>query len=308
MKIDVTKLDYITPIEKEIKKIVNENPQNIINIELKDKNPQEMTLYILTILSILYKQKHYMIYEAEKTKKIDFKLTSKLLNYVDLLKEIIEEINKALKENNIPKALNEIINKRPFITDMLEKYFSIKETNYILEKMEIEQSVKTQKQHIKLNPFIINQYINYDLNQLTDEEKIIADILEFNRISIIILEEKETKDINDFFKQKMKLIKKQILKNYNENEIKEVILFMISNVYQELLENSKDKAYIKIMPIIENEELTKEKLIKLFEKSESFSGNIIGKFIDYNLEIKKGRLEELKEKESYQFIKNKLKK
>ena len=305
MKIDVTKLDYITPIEKEIKKIVNENHQNIINIELKDKNTQEMTLYILTILSILYKQKHFLIYEIEKMKKIDQKLTNEFLNYVDNLNKTIKDIEIPIKEKNISKAIYEIIFDKQFISDMLEKYFSIKETNYILEKMEIEQSVKTQKQHIKLNPFIINQYINYDLNQLTDEEKIIADILEFNRISIIILEEKETKDINDFFKQKMKLIKKQILKNYNENEIKEVILFMISNVYQELLENSKDKAYIKIMSIIENGELTKEKLIKLFEKSESFSGNIIEKFIDYNLEIKKGRLEELKEKESYQFIKNK---
>lgn len=308
MEFDVKKLDLITPIENEIQKIISENPQNIINLKLTEKTPEEMTLYLLTITSILYKHKHYIIYEIEKTKKINQKLTCELLACVDFLDKLIKELQGSIREKKISKALFTIISNKPFVSDILEMYFNIKETNYILEKMEIEQSTQTQKKHFEINPFIINQYIDYFLNKLTEEEKIIADILEFNRISIITLEEKETKDLNDFFKQKIALIKKQILKNYNENEIKEVILFMISNAYQELSENQKDKVYTKIKSIIENEEMTTEKLIKLFKQSESFSGIIIGKFIDYNLRIKKGRLEELKGKETYQFIKNKYKK
>ena len=308
MNIDLDKLDYITEQEKKLEKIIYTN-REILKIEIKENLKQELTLYILAILSILYKEKHYTIYQMEKAKKMDQTTLIELSNIVNALNKLINELDKTIKENNLLSSIILISLNKEFITEALEMYFATKNTNYILEKMLMEKIEKRKKSHLNINPFIINQYLKYDLNKITEEEQIIADILEYDRLAQMKLDTVLTNiESAEFTKQRIKLVKKQILKNYDETKLNKVILFIINDTYQEIIEQKEDKIYSKIKSIVENKQLTNENLIRLFKQSESFSNIIIGKFIDYNFEIKEGRLDELKEKESYQYIKNRYKK
>lgn len=307
MKIDFDKLDLITPLENKIEKLITHHEYE--KIKTKELTAKELKLYILTIISILYKLSKFTIYDVETSKKVDQKLAQELLNIVKVLNIFTDELNKSLKQGNLYKCIMLLVLNSDFIFEALEEYFLIKNTNYITKKMQIEKTLKFQKHHLELNPFIINQYMKYETKKITNEEQIIGDILEYDRIALIILDDiVENIESDEYYKKRIKLVKKQIIKNYNEIELNKVILFIIGDVYQELLENKKDIMYLKIKSIVENEEITTKGLIELFKKSESFSNIMIGKFIDYNIEIKEGRLEELKEKESYQYMKERYKK
>lgn len=190
------------------------------------------------------------------------------------------------------------------IENFLEMYFERKNTNYIQNKMSQEVIKDKQKSLLKINPFAINQCIDYSANELTEEEKIINDIIEFNRIAVLKLDEEvETLEEKEYQRKKLNLVKKQMIKNYSKYKLSKVILFMISNLYQEIMENPIDITYNTIKATVENEQVKNDDLVKYFISSDNFSGIIIGKFIDYNIKIQENRLQELETKETKTYAK-----
>jgi len=288
VKIDFQEYDEISKMETLIDMIINNFKLSEAYITLKTKEQQ--IHYILTIISILYKQKCYEEYLGEHVNGIIQD------ENIDTIYEIIDELKEDIEEKNIFSAIKKIKKYGFFIQTFLEPYFIKKKTNYITEKhsIEIVLSQNNQKELLKYNPLAINQILNYMKNPLTEEEKMIHEIIEFFVESQQVYED-ET-EIYKYIKELMK-------KNYNEKKQEEIISFIISNTYQEIIENPVDESKNVIKPIIENEKINKEHIIEHFKNNDTFSNMILKTFLKYNLEIQEGRLEELKNKQSKKYAK-----
>ena len=134
MQIDMNKLDLITPIENKIEKKFYSEANNKIAINVNEKTKNIIKLHALTIISILYKQKQYLIYEIGKIKSIDKELTKELLTTVNELNKLIKELDETIKIENIIKTMMTLIINKDFIIVNLEMFFVTKKTRYIMER------------------------------------------------------------------------------------------------------------------------------------------------------------------------------
>ena len=287
VKINFDEYDQISSMEDKIESIIK-------RINLKDNyiisyNKEENIRYVLTIISILYKQKCYEEYLEIITK-------TKRKIEIQSLNKIIEEIYKYIKIDNFVNA-SKTIGKYGFVVqEILNQYFNKKNTNYITKQHTIESLIKQNKHKelLKYNPLIINQLLKAMQSPLTQEEQIIEDIIEFIVESQQIFFDKI--DITNYIKELMK-------NKYGEKELEKVISFIISDTYQEIKENPLDKYPNIIIPIIENERITKKDIINQFNENDKFSNIILETFVKYNIEIRQGRLEELEKKSSKKYAK-----
>lgn len=285
MEIDFKKYDEISKIEETLEKLIKF--ANISDYNLCILNNENQILLILTIITILYKQHILNEHIIEQIKTTNLKNILKITKENYKIEDIIEILDTALEEKDIIKA-QFILNKLgKFINAQLKKYYSSKSKNYIFENMPLEL-VNQQKlimELVELNPFAINQCMNY--KPLSETEIIIYTIIEY----YLLLGEEDYKQI-----------KQLIIKNNNQKNIKNIILLILSNVYQEILDD-KNETNLEIKTIIENEQLKNNQIVAHFIKNDEFSNKYLEYFIMYNIGIKKGRLEELSRKPSYEYVK-----
>ena len=246
-------------------------------------NYQDQLEFILTIMSILYKQKCYEEYIKNHVCEHEEDMN------IEIIYEIIDE--KKLIDATIK------VKKYSFLIEpFIKQYYAKKMANYIAQKHQIGIIIdqNNQKELLRYNPLEINRLIKYIHNPLTKEERIIQHIIEF------LIEAQQTY-LDE--KTQIKYIKDLMKRNNNKEELEEIISFIIGNSYQEVKDNLYDENRNIIIPIVENQNIKKQDIIKQFNNSEEFSNMFLKTFITYNLEIEKGHLDELKTKESKKYAK-----
>lgn len=277
-KINFRKYNKLTPIDMAI----------ILNLEeLDEKNAlifflieEQQKLYILNLVTLICMTKEYNFYYHIEDEELDN------------LYENIKHVNS----KNVT-AIQPVIQKNiSVINKILKKYYSPR--NYIYPKYCNELIVQNEKgKNILLtNPFFINNHMEYfSDNRITENEKIINDIIEYYfSAQKIIGNEENNYDV-------LKLTKNIIIKNIKPEELENYILFIISNVYQEVMENITDEIYNQIKHIVENENINNNDIINYFLTNDGFSNIMLNKFLSYNMKIEQGRLEQLKTKSSFQY-------
>lgn len=239
---------------------------------------EQQKLYILNIKTIICMAKeynlHYHIIDEE----------------LDTIYEIIKNINcKDISSACMIIAQNIIV-----INRILKNYYFPR--NYIYPRYYNELLIsETGKKILLENPFFINNHMEYFcFNRITKEEQIINTIIEY-----YFSAKKETKHENET----LIATKKVMQKNLKPKELENYILFIISNTYQEVMENNADIEYIQIKHIVENKNNSKYDLIKCFLENDYFSNVLLARFIKYNMNIEKTRLNDLKTKPSFQYSK-----
>lgn len=283
MKIDFEKYDETSKMEIVIEGIIK--MFGLTHAYIKLSNEKDQLIYALTILSILYKERCYEEYLAQN---INGKIDEESIAILD---EIIEELKTNIQEKDLDEVTCTIKNYGELIKIYLERYFMKKRTNYITKKHSIEiiTSQNNQKQLLSYNPFAINQLLEYEQKPLTREEIIIEDIIELLMESELHCKTKE---------QILKKLKQLMKQKYKKEELDEVISFIISDTYQEVIDNPLDENRNIVIPILENSDIKKEYIIKHFNEDDNFSSMILKTFISYNYNIQEGRLEELEQKPS----------
>ena len=136
---------------------------------------------------------------------------------------------------------------------------------------------------------MINQLMDYEQNPLTQEEKIIQEVMDY-------LNEAEWNYLlsDEIIGYVIKSLEKN---NKNNNIISNKLLFIISNVYQESKERNDD-FYGKLMYILENTKFDPETIINYINNDKKILIEIMKKFTEYNREIEEGRNEVLNNKPS----------
>lgn len=287
-KLDFEKYDKISKIELIIEDIIRKLKLDKVLIKLATESQQKQ--FTLTILSILYKQKYYQ--EYLKKHVIEFEQD----NDIKILQEIIDAIKQPLEEDKIIETIYIIKNYGYYIQFYLEMYFQKKRKNYITEKHSTKLifDQNKQKEILEINPYMINQLLSYLQKPLTKEETMIEEIMEFQ------MEASQTYQTEE---KMLEYIKTLMKNNYNEEQLNETIAFIISIVYQKIIEDYNDQNRNIIKGMIENEKIDKNKIIEHFKNANSFSNKILNRFIMYVNKIEKGYLEELEHKESKKYAK-----
>lgn len=288
MRLDFQKYDEISRMEMIIEAIINHNRLDKLLISLGTEDNQKRM--ILTMISMLYKQKCH--HEYVKNHIID----DDEISNIKIIYEIIDILNEELKKEKILSATRKVNENGNIIQIFLEKYFEQKNINYITNKhfmkLVIEQG--NQKELLSYNPYAINQLLEYIQNPLTKEEIIIADLLEYN-----------SEAENTFNRQEKILtsVKELMKQNYKGEQLDDAIAFILSDVYQEIIENYYDSNRNLIKSIIENKEVEKTEIIEHFKENDAFSIMILNKFFLFNKKLYEGRLKELEQKESKKYAK-----
>lgn len=290
-KIKINKYDEMSWMESIIEKIINEIDITKQRIMMTTKE-QHIT-YVLTLISILYKEKCHEEYIGKKIGEVD-----------DVSMELIDEIIYELRQNleeNIKETVNTIYKYSMIIEGCLQSYFERKKANYIQDKynLEIIKQQKREKEYISINLLNLNQLLHYKEKPLNQQEKIIAQINDYN---VEAEQEHEEKT------KQLKYIKKLLEKNNDENELEKIILFIIGNTYQEVEQDQDNEKRSEIMFVVEDERVKPSDLVSYFKDNKKFSNMFLENFIKYNQNIKEGRLEELKKRESQKTIKRLYKK
>lgn len=300
MIIDLEQYDELSEMENILKYYLDElwEETNLSETKLVFTERKYNTLYILTIITILYKEQQINKYIEQKTKDTayytDFRIINNQIDY------IIEILLYALNEKDLIYATDIIIQYGIIIEETIKKFYSRKEKNYIQKEQAMRLIVeqKKEKQLMQLNPFAINQILQYKFIPMSTEEKIICDILEFYRIAAL----------NITNQGKALIYVKQLLeKNYEPKQLEHAIIFIIGNVYQEAAERKINELFNELRPIIENQKITNNQIKEYFLSNNNFSNKILAAFILLTAQIEYGRLEQLEKAGSYQYIKNRQK-
>lgn len=298
MEIDFNTYDYLSYTEE-----IMEHLFEIVSLEnaiITFPNYEKSTTYLLMITTILYKEMCYNKYYEQVLKNAKMKIE---IDFVDeRTKNIIDDLKKYISEKDHPSAQKLILYNGSLIEEYVERYFDRKNKNYIQAKRPFYILNKQHKQIelLHINPFAVNQSIKYYKNPITEEEKLISDMIDY----LYIIKEIQKVEDDD---EKLNNIKHLFITNYNQH-LNDAIIFIICNAYQEILEQTNDPFYIHLKSIIENTQITTEEIIQHFKEDKKFSNTIIAAFLYYNKKIKNGRLQELKSKPSYEYVKQRTKK
>ena len=289
-KLDLDKFDYMTFYEDAIGEHLEFLEYD--HTAIMPKTKEENMFYLLTILTILYKEYIYNEYFRHILKN----LTGTEMNNNEELK-IIKKMNNLIKQKNIKECRIYLKKHKEIIKKYLERYYDRKQLNYILARKPMDLLRHNEKNIISLNPYTINQCLKQDKHPLKEEERIIGDIIDFTSLASKLTED------ND---QALVLIitKELMIQNYSEEKLRRSILFIIGNVYQETIQNEKDPNYYAIKEMMENnDKYTTEQILETFILNNDFSNSLLSSFIYYTTYIKEGRLEELKNHPSYKYVK-----
>jgi hypothetical protein len=223
--------------------------------------------------------------------------------YKGIIEYIVDELEKNLNKKDYMRAYLILSSYEKNILEELKEYFNRKKQNYILNKFilkEIEE--KKEKRLFMINPFAFQENFEYYKKPLTQDEQIIAEILELNNIY------KKEKD-------KIKRILIDMARKYDKKRFNEILIFIICNSYQNAIESNNKQLHDIIMENIESNKRTNNSIIDSFiiKKEDIIAvkkqlNYILQAFIYYNENIQEGRLEYLQKQPSYQYIRNKLKK
>lgn len=291
MELDFKKCDIVDSKEDEIEKIVYlQNPKNanIVGVAQQIGNNKDIVMFS-TLMSILFKARSKLKYMQGKSD------VSYEENHISIL--MTEEImwNLYKKQKN-PKQIKEfILENGCIIEELLLKYYSEKNINYVTNRFFIDTVINqsTPSEILKLNPYMINQLLDYQQNPLTYEEKIIEEMLDYYSEAQELYE--SPIDINYTI---------GLLKNNNELfESKKKLLYIVSNVYQQSGERKDKTYYYKLSQILEMTQYKPQNIIRYLNNNTKIRDEIVGKFIDYNIYIEEDTLEKLEQKPSAVYAK-----
>ena len=292
MGLDFKGYDVVGIKEEQIQQMIYRPSKANTNIPQLAKHivQKKDMMCVLTLLSIFFKEKSRAIFVQEKLElsKEDEQDT------IDIAEELICTFILPIAGNDIDK-IQELMKKYMELIDIiLFQYYSLKNTNYIFKQMPIEIIKKQtkQKELLSLNPFMINQLMNNEQKPLTEEEKIIYELIEY------LIEAEQYYD-ND---KKIDYVKKLLEMNTPQDELEDKIRFIISNTYQEAKEHPSHEDSDDIIRSIEKTLIT-EDIVSYFKKNRDISNMFIRNFLEYNLRINEGRLNELENKPSIEFAK-----
>lgn len=280
------------------------NPKNAEVLKINKYIDNKDIFMMHTIMSTLFKIRSKKLYMIGKIPDKNDEFEDKIWE----TEIIIKKLYKALKEKKYDK-IKDFLNEseknnflafliegknenRKVLSDLLYDYYYDKNTNYIGEKFFLENIIKQKniKEVLSLNPYMINQILDYQQKPLTKEELIIQEIMDY------------LKDAEWKYLESDKIIKHVInLFEFNNKKInirERKILFIISNVFQESKEKN-DKFYGKMMYVLENTKYDAETIINCLSQDKKTLIEIMKKFTEYNRQIEEGRLEELEKKASY---------
>ena len=281
MTVDFKKYDQITEIENALENLLKYTQLSDYNLAIL--NHENQILLLLTIQSILYKEHTKNEYLIEQFKKIKTH-TAEFITYCNYnIEELMEKLDDCIFEKNMEKANIIITSYGKIIGQILLSYYNQKQKNYIKERMITDLLIETKQvvELIEFNPFIVNQLFQH--KPLTQEEKFIYDITEYHEYSV-----------PENFVEIKKLIK-----DNHKKDLAQIIIFILNNVYQEIMDDKTETDKLEIKSIMENKQIKNEDIIKFFIENNNFSSKYIEYFLMYNSTIKQGRLEELKHKQSY---------
>lgn len=292
MEINFEKYDNQTTAEYVIAQLIEQ-------LDLSTQTPifklEQQVLYTLGIITILYKEYLYNEELIKITKKTNDPLDYKPMN--EQISDIIIKLKKSLEKKDIIETLSIIMFHGEIIQDLLKRYFARSNQNYILKKTPIKiiQQNKKTKEMLELNPYVINQILKYEQDPMTDEEQTISDIIDYYTIGAI----------NDIKNQgkRIKYIKQLLMLNHDKEKLNKAIIFIVGNIYQEVIDRKIVELYNEMQSIIENLSNTNEQIVKYFVESDNFSNKMLTLFLNLNSKIKEDRLNELKQKPTYQYIK-----
>lgn len=246
-------------------------------------------LMVRTLMSTLFKIRSKAIYMtngyslSRNAIKEQAKYAEGLIGemYVNLNRRGLKGIKRVLIEN------------ASMINEDLMDYYAERNRSYISDKFFIKTILDQDnaQELLGLNPFEINELLSYQQKPLTEEEKIIREIIDY------FMESQDLYDSPDDIKYVEKLINKN-------NHIIELIRkksYMISNVYQHARSQDDKVMLDKIVNQIENDRIKGEEaygyIMKYYEQ------DIIRKFVEYNIDLEEGTLERLKKEPSAVYAK-----
>lgn len=300
MKVDFKKYDEVKKIEKILEDIIEK--QDISKTQISFEYRRDQILYYLTIASILFKEKQFNCELEIATDKTDYALDFSVINNdIDMILSVLLEY---IEYRSLEGASDLIMEYGENIQMLCRRYFNRKNANYILrnQAIHIVEKDKKIKELLKINPFEINSYLEYSRKPFTHKEKIICDIVNYLQVTNIL-------DIGNQ-SEALKIIKSLIvLNNYNNKEaLEEIIIFIIGTVYQEAIERKIYDILPEISEMIENPEYNNRQIVNNFTANDYFSNKILATLLMSIMRMKENRLDELERKQSYIFIKRRLKK
>lgn len=293
-------LDIMEGIIEQTIKVNNQNPMPVIFSTNNIIDYEIQMHYYLTLITILYKQKQLNKSIEYKTKDTRIFVNHQRENEnIDIINT---QLQACIENKDIINATRTIMINIRIINEILYNYFKNKNKNYIMEKEPlhiIEQTGKI-KEILKINPYVINQYIQYLKKPTTKYENIICDLLQIKNIV----------DNKKIINQGKTLIYfKQILPHlYTEDELEEIIIFIMTHTYQESIYRNNKEIFQELNYIIEDERIKSKYLKEYFESDDRFSNIVLSTFFKYTTNIEPTRLKELEQQPSYKYVKQRLKK
>lgn len=288
MKNNQTPKEYIESVENQLYKYLQETNYKKLPIQTFENDEQKAKRYFKIIISILYKQ----LYLNDESNE----------EYNGIIKYIIEELEKAINDNNSKRVYILFENYSTYIINEIKKYLNRKEQNYILRKLPYQRiNELKRKEIIKNNPFVFQECYEAYKNPLTQEEQYIGEILEMkNQV------------------QKGDIVQNLLIEmanKYEDTKFNEVIIFIICNAYQNAMETGNTKILNLTKNCVENLQITNKSILDYFieKKSDHIMIKneliyIIQSFLYFNEKIEEGKLKNFEQQSSYVYVKQRLKK
>lgn len=291
MELDFKTNDIVERKEAQIEKIVymrNPNKTDIRGLRDQIVNKKDIEMF-LTLMSILYKTRSKSTYIKNRIKESRTSEKNSIIT--------TEEIMNSLYKNRKNKTrISEIISENGCLLDeALCKYYACKNTNYIEKKSFIDIIIRqrAEKEILKLNPYMINQFLDYQQKPLSEEEQIIREIIDYYIASQQYYGKPRIDHVIGLLGENNERYDKRLERK---------VLFIMSNTYQETKDRN-DSFYGYLMDILDKMDYKPQKIINYLGNNYDKFKKILEKFIDYNMCIEEGRLEELEKQPSAQYAK-----
>lgn len=296
MKIELNALDNISKMENKIESLISKH--DLSKTKISFENYDEQVIYILTILTILYKERLYNISLQEKTKNTELFLDYSTTN--NTIYGFISVLYACLKEKDIELASELIKQNGEEIKIFLQRYYARKNQNYILKKEPMNLIIEHKKQEelFQINPYIINKYLLYNQNPMTKKEKIFCDIIEYRCIASL----NEIKGQGEV----LNCIKELMKHNYDDQTLERAILFIVGTVYQEVLEQEISEISFELRRLIENPKIENKQIIDYFKLNNNFSKRVLTLLLMTIINIGEGKIRELENRKSYTLVKRRI--
>lgn len=290
MELNFKEYDVARNKEDEIYEILikKSNNTNIPEIAQHIVSKKDI-LMVRTLMSTLFKIRSKALYNEKELLKSCNLLAEKALYAEGLIGEFYLNLNR----RGLKGIKRVLIENASMINEDLMDYYAERNQNYIADKFFIKTILDQDntQELLGLNPLEINELLSYQQKPLTAEEEIIREIIDY------FMESQEFYDSPDDIKHVQNLIKE------NNNGFKRIIKksYMISNVYQHARSQDDKIMLDKIVNPIESDRIKGDEaydyIMRKYEK------DIIRKFVEYNIDLEEGRLEELKKEPSAVYAK-----